>query len=153
MTRRDDLSGKRSFSRNHTTISHPPNRLPFCPFARLGLLPLDCVFLALAGLVGAPLLRPNVLFNIADDLTGTALSWYGNTICRTADIDRLAARGTRFTRSFCATRCGPSRASFMSGYYPHASGVLGYISPRPQIGDRGSPSRADWRRAVVLVEP
>ena len=83
--------------------------------------------------------RPNVLFLISDDLTYTALSCYGNTICQTPNIDRLAQQGTRFTRAFCqGTYCGPSRASFMSGYYPHATGVLGYTNPRPQIGDRAT---------------
>lgn len=81
--------------------------------------------------------RYNVLFIISDDLTRTALSCYGNTVCKTPNIDALAARGTRFTRAYCqGTYCGPSRASFMSGYYPHATGVLGYKNPRPQIGDR-----------------
>jgi iduronate 2-sulfatase len=79
----------------------------------------------------------NVLFIISDDLTYTALSCYGNKVCRTPNIDRIAARGTRFTRAYCqGTYCGPSRASFMSGYYPHATGVLGYKNPRPKIGDR-----------------
>ena len=83
--------------------------------------------------------RFNVLFIISDDLTSTALSCYGNEVCKTPNIDALAARGTRFTRAYCqATYCGPSRASFMSGYYPHATGVLGYKSPRPQIGDRAT---------------
>jgi len=83
--------------------------------------------------------KPNVLFIISDDLTATALSCYGNTICRTPNIDRLAAQGTRFTRALCqGTYCGPSRASFMSGYYPHATGVLGYTSPRPAIGGRAT---------------
>ncbi len=83
--------------------------------------------------------RPNVLFIISDDLTSTALSCYGNEVCRTPNIDRIAARGTRFTRAYCqGTYCGPSRASFMSGYYPHATGVLGYKSPRPAIGDRAT---------------
>ena len=81
----------------------------------------------------------NVLFIISDDLTYTALSCYGNTVCKTPNIDRLAERGTRFTRAYCqGTYCGPSRASFMSGYYPHATGVLGYTSPRPEIGDRST---------------
>jgi iduronate 2-sulfatase len=81
--------------------------------------------------------RYNVLFIISDDLTYTALSCYGNEVCQTPNIDRLAERGVRFTRAFCqGTYCGPSRASFMSGYYPHATGVLGYRSPRPAIGDR-----------------
>ncbi|HQW30634.1 MAG TPA: sulfatase [Verrucomicrobiales bacterium] len=84
-------------------------------------------------------IKPNVLFIISDDLTSTALSCYGNEVCRTPNIDGLAAQGTRFTRAYCnATYCGPSRASFMSGYYPHATGVLGYTSPRPAIGDRAT---------------
>ena len=82
----------------------------------------------------------NVLFIISDDLTSRALSCYGNTVCRTPNIDRIAARGTRFTRAYCqATYCGPSRASLMSGYYPHATGVQGYTSPRAAIG-----ARATW---------
>ena len=81
----------------------------------------------------------NVLFIISDDLTSTALSCYGNKVCKTPNIDRLAERGTRFTRAYCqGTYCGPSRASFMSGYYPHATGVLGYKSPRSKIGDRAT---------------
>jgi len=85
--------------------------------------------------------RYNVLFIISDDLTATALSCYGNPVCKTPNIDRLAERGTRFTRAYCqATFCGPSRASFMSGYYPHATGVYGYVSGREAIG----PDRETW---------
>ena len=81
----------------------------------------------------------NVLFIISDDLTATALSCYGNTVCSTPNIDAIAAKGTRFTRAYCqGTYCGPSRASFMSGYYPHATGSLGYTNPRPKIGDRAT---------------
>ncbi len=84
--------------------------------------------------------RPlNVLFIISDDLTLNALSCYGNEVCQTPNIDALARSGTRFTRAYCqGTYCGPSRASFMSGYYPHATGILGYISPRKAIGDRAT---------------
>ena len=79
----------------------------------------------------------NVLFIISDDLTYAALSCYGNTVIQTPNIDRIANRGVRFTKAFCqGTYCGPSRASFMSGYYPHATGALGYANPRPQMGDR-----------------
>jgi len=83
--------------------------------------------------------KMNVLFIISDDLTATALSCYGNKVCQTPNIDRLASQGTRFTKAYCqGTYCGPSRASFMSGYYPHAIKMLGYGSPRPAIGDRAT---------------
>lgn len=81
--------------------------------------------------------RPNVLLIVSDDLTATALSCYGSEVSSTPNIDSLAERGVRFTGAFCqATYCGPSRASFLTGYYPHATGVLGYTSPRPAIGER-----------------
>jgi iduronate 2-sulfatase len=83
--------------------------------------------------------KMNVLFIISDDLTSTALSCYGNKVCKTPHIDRLAARGMLFTRAYCqGAFCGPSRASMMSGYYPHATGIQGYVSPRAAIGGRAT---------------
>jgi iduronate 2-sulfatase len=83
--------------------------------------------------------RYNILFIISDDLTYTALSCYGNTVCRTPHIDKLAEQGVLFTQAYCqGTYCGPSRASLMSGYYPHAIKMLGYRSPRKAIGDRST---------------
>jgi iduronate 2-sulfatase len=99
-------------------------------------VPLASATAATSGVTGSEG-KYNVLFIISDDLTYTALSCYGNKVCRTPNVDRIAARGTRFTRAYCqGTYCGPSRASFMSGYYPHATGILGYKNPRAQIGDR-----------------
>jgi iduronate 2-sulfatase len=114
-------------------------------FAFLAMIPLTLGTLAAAWAAESPQAdaasarkQPhNVLFIIADDLTSTALSCYGNEVCQTPHIDRLAKEGTRFTRAYCqGTYCGPSRASFLSGYYPHATGILGYISPRKAIGAR-----------------
>ena len=83
--------------------------------------------------------RYNVLFIISDDLTATALSCYGNKVCQTPNIDRLASEGVLFTRAYCqATFCGPSRSSFMTGFYPHASGLFGYGPCRQRIGDRAT---------------
>jgi arylsulfatase A-like enzyme len=97
----------------------------------------SCTFLVSS--FGAAQPRPNVLFIISDDLTTTALSCYENKACQTPNIDRLAAAGTRYTRTFCQFPvCGPSRASFMSGYYPHATGTMGYVSGRENIGDRAT---------------
>lgn len=99
----------------------------------LRLLAILLLFLNAAGLNARE--RLNVLFIISDDLTTTALGCYGNPLCRTPNIDRLAARGTRFTRAYCqATMCGPSRASMMFGYYPYASKATGYTSGRKEVG-------------------
>jgi iduronate 2-sulfatase len=107
------------------------------PFAFLAVIVLATA--SASARPAAPKNEYNVLFIISDDLTSTALSCYGNKVCKTPNIDRLAERGTRFTRAYCqATYCGPSRASFMSGYYPHATGVLGYVSGRKAIGDRAT---------------
>ena len=98
-----------------------------------------CLFALPSDLHAAKPSKPNVLFIIADDLTATALSSYGNKVCQTPNIDRLASQGTRYTRTFCQFPvCGPSRASFMSGYYPHATGTMGYTSGRENIGDRAT---------------
>lgn len=85
--------------------------------------------------------KPNVLFIIADDLTATAVSAYENKACQTPNIDKLASQGTTYTRAYCQYPvCGPSRASFMSGYYPNATTTFGYISGRDNIG----PDRKTW---------
>lgn len=77
----------------------------------------------------------NVLFIISDDLCATAVSSYGNEVCKTPNIDKLASEGVRYTRAYCQYPvCGPSRASFMSGYYPHATTTFGYVSGRKNIG-------------------
>jgi iduronate 2-sulfatase len=107
--------------------------------AILAMLAALCGSLIAVRVTAADTSRYNVLFIVSDDLTSTALSCYGNQVCQTPNIDAIAARGTRFTRAYCqGTYCGPSRASFMSGYYPHATGVTGYVSPRPAIGDRAT---------------
>lgn len=80
--------------------------------------------------------RPNVLFIIADDLTANAVSCYGNPLQITPNIDQLAAEGTRYELAYCQFPiCGPSRASFMSGYYPSATETYGYTSGRENIGE------------------
>jgi choline-sulfatase len=83
----------------------------------------------------------NVLFIIADDLTTTAVSSYENKASRTPNIDKLATEGTRYTSAYCQYPvCGPSRASFMFGYYPSATTTFGYVSGRKNVG----PDRKSW---------
>ncbi len=85
--------------------------------------------------------RPNVLFIISDDLTATAVSSYSSGPSKTPHIDQLASEGIRFTRAYSQYPvCGPSRASFMSGYYPNATRTYGYVSGRKNIGN----TRKTW---------
>lgn len=83
--------------------------------------------------------KPNILFIISDDLTATAVSSYENKACFTPNIDKLASEGVMYTSAYCQFPvCGPSRASLMFGYYPHATGTFGYTSGRENVGDRKS---------------
>lgn len=85
--------------------------------------------------------KPNVLFIISDDLTATSVSSYENKACQTPNIDKLVSEGMRYTRTYCQYPvCGPSRASFMFGYYPGATGTYGYTSGRENVGDQ----RKSW---------
>lgn len=69
---------------------------------------------------------PNILFITADDLGWRDLSCYGNRNIKTPNLDRLAREGARFTRAFVvSSSCAPSRASFITGQYPHTHGVTG----------------------------
>ena len=68
--------------------------------------------------------RPNVLWICTDQQRWDTLSFLGHPGARTPNIDRLAAEGTAFDRAYCQSPiCTPSRASFLSGKYPIATGV------------------------------
>jgi arylsulfatase len=66
--------------------------------------------------------RPNILLIMADDLGYSDLGCYGGEI-RTPNLDALAAGGLRFTQFYNCARCCPTRASLLSGLYPHQAGV------------------------------
>src|SRR5664279_4344871 len=75
--------------------------------------------LALGGLAAA---RPNIVLILADDLGFSDLGCYGSEI-PTPNLDRLAASGLRFTQFYNTGRCCPTRASVLTGLYPHQAGV------------------------------
>ncbi|MCE5307850.1 MAG: sulfatase [Acidobacteriales bacterium] len=70
--------------------------------------------------------RPfDVLFIAIEDLA-TCQSCYGNPVCRTPNLDALAAGGVRFDNAQCAfPLCNPTRSALLSGLRPPTTGVLG----------------------------
>jgi arylsulfatase A-like enzyme len=69
---------------------------------------------------------PNILFLITDQQWAGALSCAGNPLVKTPNIDTLAARGTRFEKSYCTfPLCCPSRASLFSSRMPHELNIFG----------------------------
>ena len=71
---------------------------------------------------GGPTRRPNILLIMADDMGFSDIGCYGGEI-QTPNLDRLAARGLRFTQFYNTARCCPTRASLLTGLYPHQAGI------------------------------
>jgi iduronate 2-sulfatase len=103
------------------------------------LLLWTLLLVAANGLKAAEPAVTNVVFIISDDLKASVLGCYGNPICDTPNIDRLAARGMLFQRAYCqGTVCRPSRISMMySRYFDDRGTTLGeqfirsgYVSAR-----------------------
>jgi len=66
----------------------------------------------------------NVLFIVSDDLKASVLGCYGDKVCKTPNIDKLASEGLVFNRAYCqGMACGPSRTSFMASRYLDTAGV------------------------------
>lgn len=108
-------------------------------------------FLALtasAGLAGAPRRRrPNILLIVADDLGYSDLGCYGGEI-ETPTLNALAANGLRFAQFYTTARCCPSRASLLTGQYPHKVGVGHMVTDLGHPGYRGRLSD----NAVTIAE-
>lgn len=82
--------------------------------------------------------KPNVLFIVADDLRDYAGWMGGHPQSLTPNMDRLAARGMRFTNAHCNfALCNPSRTSMLTGLLPSSSGVFG--------------NEQDWRRSLQVA--
>ncbi len=73
---------------------------------------------------------PNILLLMCDQLNASVLSCYGGPV-PTPHIDHLASNGVLFTDATCAYPvCSPTRASLITGRYPHAHGILHNVAKR-----------------------
>jgi arylsulfatase A-like enzyme len=90
--------------------------------SRRGILSMGAAPAALALQAQAPqpsTERPNILWICTDQQRWDTLTALGNPHIRTPHLDRLAASGVSFSRTYCQNPvCTPSRASFMTGCYP-----------------------------------
>ncbi len=90
-----------------------------------------CSLPATAAEATTPDKRPNILLILADDVGFSDLGCYGGEI-QTPNLDKLAADGLRCTQFYNGARCCPSRASLLTGQYPHAVGFPGMSGSLPK---------------------
>lgn len=69
-----------------------------------------------------PAEKPNIILLLADDMGFSDIGCYGSEI-HTPNIDSMAAEGIRYSHMYNNARCCPSRASLLTGLYPHQAGI------------------------------
>src|SRR3569832_343061 len=84
--------------------------------------------------------RPNILLILADDLGFSDIGCFGSEI-QTPNIDALARNGLRFNQFYNTARCCPTRASLLTGLYPHQAGVGHMMVDKGLPGYRGDLNR------------
>ena len=78
--------------------------------------------------------KPNILFIMADDLGWRDLGCFGSRFHQTPNLDRLAARGVRFTQAYAANPlCSPTRSSMLTGLWPARTGITAPVCHVPQV--------------------
>ena len=95
-------------------------RSPFV--TRIASWCLTMGLVALAPFAAQAAERPNIIYIMADDMGFSDIGCYGSEIS-TPNLDSLAEDGVRFTQFYNTARCCPTRASLLTGLYPHQAGV------------------------------
>jgi arylsulfatase A-like enzyme len=93
--------------------------------------------------------RPNVVIILVDDMGWSDIGPYGSEIS-TPHLDALAAGGVRFTQLYVTPRCSPTRASLLTGLYPHQAG-MGHLDNVVREGSSGTTGRLN-DRSVTIAE-
>lgn len=111
------------------------------------LVALYAVALSCAAAKDAP--RPNILIILSDDMGWSDIGCYGGEI-DTPNLNQLASEGLRFTQFYNCARCCPTRASLLTGQYPHMAGVGHMTSDDHRDGYRGELNQNSMTIAEVL---
>ncbi|MDB4583742.1 arylsulfatase [Draconibacterium sp.] len=90
---------------------------------------------------------PNIILIMSDDMGYSDIGCYGGEI-NTPTLDGLAKNGLRFTQFYNGARCCPTRASLLTGLYPHQAGVGHMMEDKGFEGYRGDLSK----NAVTIAE-
>jgi len=87
---------------------------------------------------------PNVIFILADDLGWADTTLYGHTkFYQTPNLDRLAKRGTTFTRAYSASPlCSPTRSAILTGLSPARTGITTPNCHLPQVVLEATPGKS-----------
>jgi arylsulfatase A-like enzyme len=93
--------------------------------------------------------RPNIIVILVDDMGWSDIGCYGGEIA-TPNLDALAAQGVRFTQFYNTARCSPSRASLLTGLYPHQAG-MGHLDNVVAEGSLGTTGRLN-EQCVTMAE-
>lgn len=73
---------------------------------------------------------PNIVYILCDDHRFDALGMMGHPFLETPHLDQMASNGVQFTKAFVTNSlCSPSRASILTGLYPHNHGVGDNYNP------------------------
>src|SRR6187397_1451422 len=93
--------------------------------------------------------RPNIVLVVSDQQRADCLPGGGAAGVVAPHLQSLMERGLTCENAFCATPiCSPSRASLLSGLFPHGHGLVANHQERPvsrEIGlSKGIPILADW---------
>jgi len=95
--------------------------------------------------------RPNIVIIMADDMGYSDLGCYGSEIS-TPNLDGLAKDGLMFQRFYNAARCCPTRASLLTGLYPHEAGMGGMVSSVSSEPEPGPYQGFLNRESVTIAE-
>ena len=93
--------------------------------------------------------RPNIIVVLVDDMGFSDIGCYGGEV-PTPNLDRLSARGVHFTQCYNAARCSPTRASLLTGLYPHQAG-MGWLDNMVRPNSRGLHGKL-MPRCVTIAE-
>ncbi|MBN2452131.1 MAG: arylsulfatase [Lentisphaeria bacterium] len=92
---------------------------------------------------------PDIVVILSDDMGYSDIGCYGGEI-ETPVLDGLAANGLRFTQFYNTARCCPTRASLLTGLYPHQAGMGHMTGNRDLEGYQGNLNRNSVTLAEVL---